>query len=99
MSTYRQRWLVVLDGRKIEVSSNAWDARDVTVPVSSKGTAEIPVSLNWRVAHEALLRNKVEGVPRSFREFCELLDDLDEIPDDEGAPDELDPTQPAASAD
>ena len=99
MSTYRQRWVVVFDGQKFEVTSNAWDARNVKVPMSSKGEAEIPISMNWEVVHEALLRNHVEGIPERLKDFCMLLDDLTEIPDDEGEPDELDPTQPPVSAD
>ena len=76
MSGTRRHVRLVLDGRKLEVTTNALDM------VRGERDGEGPVAMGFRVIHQALLRQHVEGVPASFERFLEQLDDMDDLTDE-----------------
>lgn len=88
----RRRFRIVLDdGQKHEVETNAFDL------VEGEREGEGPIAQGFRTVHAALLRLKVQGVPASFPAFLQRVDDFDDITDEAagvGAGD-MDPTSAA----
>ena len=84
MSTFRQRWRLVVDGQTLEVTTCAWDNVGLTIPVSAAGEGAIPWEMAYRVVHNACIRTE-QPVPRSFKEFCLVLDDADTVDDEDVA--------------
>ena len=99
MSTFRQRWRLIVDGEVVEVTTCAWDNVGITMPMSANGTAEVPWEMAYKVVHNACIRTD-QKVPRSFKEFCLVLDDADVIPDEPAAEagQDTDPTRSVPSA-
>jgi hypothetical protein len=86
-----QRMRVLLKGEDpVDVQTNAWDWADVEL---TPGEGVKGLRLTFQVAHHALVRTGVDGVPRDFDGFMEVLDGIPETLDDD-SPDLLDPTQP-----
>ena len=100
MSFYRQRWRLALDGfdEPVEVTTSARDSQSIVIPAVD-GQPQMPMGMPLKIVHNALMRNEVEGIPRDFQKFLDIVDDADEIPDDAGAEavGDLDPTQSALS--
>lgn len=102
MSTFRQRWRVVIDGgQPIEVTTTAWDNVGLTMPVPQNGhDPEVPWEMPYRIVHNALVRTEAPGVPRHFRDFAMVLDEADVVEDDrDPGSDDVDPTHAAVSGD
>jgi hypothetical protein len=98
-SFYRQRWRVELEGIGIvDVTTSARDSLHVVVPVVN-GEPQFPLGISLEIIHNALLRTEVEGIPRQFLKFADLVLDTTEV--DEGAETNgsgsLDPTLAARS--
>lgn len=90
----RDRWRIVLDGLEpFEVTTNAWDQVGMTMPMQN-GSAAVPLDFQYRIVHNACIREEIAGVPRSFQEFMLRLARADEVTDDDTT-EELDPTQTA----
>ena len=98
MSFYRQHWKVELEGfdAPIEVMTSARDSQSIVVDVVD-GKPAMPMGMPLKIVHNALMRTEAEGVPRNFQKFLDLVIDADEIADETGAAEEVDPTRPALS--
>lgn len=87
MPAVRRRIRLVLEGRKVEVQTNAMDM------VQAERDGEGAFQMGLRTMHAACMRLRVEGVPANFGVFCEQLDEFDDLDDGGDAGVELDPTR------
>jgi hypothetical protein len=99
-SFYRQRWRLDLEGfdAPLEVTTSARDSLHIVVPMVD-GQPQFPLGIMLEIIHNALVRTKVEGIPRNFLTFADLVLDSTEV--DESAETNgsgsLDPTLAAHS--
>jgi hypothetical protein len=89
MPNVRRHVRVVVDGAKFEVETNALDL------AHAERDGEGDTVRGMRTIHNALLRNRAEGVPTKFEAFLSALDSIDDLDgEDEGDGEDLaDPTQ------
>lgn len=96
MAKLRERWRIVLEGRDpFEITTTGWDNVGISVGVAN-GVGEVRFESSFQVIHNACMREEIEGVPRSFREFMLRLIEAEQV--EEVDPAELDPTQSLHSA-
>lgn len=100
MSFYRQRWRIDLEGfdEPVEIVTSARDSQSIVV-TALNGEPQMPMGMPLKIVHNAFMRTEVEGIPRDFQKFLDIVLDANEIADpvaEEGASD-LDPTRSALS--
>jgi hypothetical protein len=87
LESVRRQYRLILAGQKVDVEINALDRVKADRPNQGDETKM------FRILHYACLRSRVEGVPLQFDEFCNLLDAMEDLTDDEDGGQDLDPTR------
>jgi hypothetical protein len=99
-SFYRTTWRLELEGfdEPLEVTTSARDSLHIVVPMAN-GEPQFALGINLEIIHNALLRTKVEGIPRNFLTFADLVLDTTEVDDsaETNGSGSLDPTLAARS--
>jgi hypothetical protein len=99
-SFYRTTWRLELEGfeEPLEVTTSARDSLHIVVPVAN-GEPQFALGINLEIIHNALMRLKVEGIPRDFLKFADLVLDTTEVDEAAGTngSGSLDPTLAALS--